>query len=60
MACATAKQLSEYADIQSDYYVIYAGERYRRYLLPFIPDREIPMENLLIGEQSQYLKKRLN
>lgn len=57
----TANQLSEHSNLQSDHFIILAGERYRRYLLPYIPkkNRNIPMEKLRIGEQLQYLKRRL-
>jgi hypothetical protein len=58
-ARTTAKQLSEHADLQGDHFIILAGERYRRYLLPYIPNHDIPMEKLRIGEQLQRLKKEL-
>ena len=56
-ARTTAKQLSEYSDLQNDHFIILAGVRYRKYLLQYLASYEIPMANLPIGKQLQFLKR---
>lgn len=51
--------LNQYTDIDNDHFLFLAGEKYRRYLLPFIKHYEIPMQRLKIGEQLSWLKQRL-
>jgi|SRR5271157_3007623 len=51
------RQLSENTDLQNDYFVFLAGEKYRKYLLPFISHYDIPLEGLPIGKQLQKLSK---
>jgi len=46
-------------DIKNDNFLFLAGEKYRRFLLPFIKHYEIPMQGLKIGEQLSWLKQRL-
>ncbi len=49
------KQLSEQANLQQDYFVFLAGEKYRKYLTPYISSFGVPMEGMPIGKQLQYL-----
>lgn len=56
-ARTTAKQLAGYADLQSDHFIILAAVRYRKYLLQYLSSYEIPMANLPIGKQLQFLKR---
>jgi len=56
-AHTTAKQLSEFADLQNDHFIILAGLRYRKFLLQYLSSYEIPMANLPIGKQLQFLKR---
>jgi cytoplasmic iron level regulating protein YaaA (DUF328/UPF0246 family) len=53
------EQLRLYADLQHDHFIVLAGERYRKYLLPHLLSYEIPLEKLPIGKQLQYLKKQV-
>jgi len=53
------EQLEVHADLQRDHFILLAGERYRRYLLPHLASYEIPLKGLRIGEQLQYLKKQV-
>lgn len=50
-------QLSEKADLQQDQFVLLAGAKYRKYLMPHLAHVEIPLEGLRIGEQLQKLSR---
>jgi hypothetical protein len=56
-ANSVLRQLSEKTDLQNDYFVFLAGEKYRKYLLPFISHYDIPLEGLPIGKQLQRLSE---
>lgn len=40
--------------------IFLAGERYRRFLLPFCKHAKIPMQGLGIGRQLQFLKNKIS
>ena len=48
-------QLSEKTDLEKDNFIILAGQKYRKYLLPHIAHYELPLEGLQIGYQLQRL-----
>ncbi len=50
-------QLSKVADLQNDRFVFLAGERYRKYLIPHLPNHEVPLQGLGIGKQMRFLKE---
>ncbi len=50
-------QLGSVADLQKDRFVFLAGERYRKHLLPHLPNHEIPLRGLGIGKQMRFLKE---
>ncbi len=52
-------QLKEQTDLQEDEFIFLAGERYRKYLIPYIKNYKIPMQGLGIGKQLKYLKESL-
>lgn len=52
------KQLAALADLNRDRFTILASERYRRFILPHLPNHEVPMKGLGIGKQLRYLKER--
>ena len=54
------EQLASRCDLQQDHFIILAGERYRQYLLPHLSSYEIPLQGLRIGEQLQFLKRRIS
>jgi cytoplasmic iron level regulating protein YaaA (DUF328/UPF0246 family) len=56
-ASGILRQLSEKADLQNDEFVFLAGEKYRKYLFPYLTNVEIPLKGLRIGEQLQHLGK---
>lgn len=58
-ADAVFEQLRHRTDVEDDHFVFLAGDRYRRYLVPRLRSVEVPMEGLGIGEQLQFLKRRL-
>ena len=51
-------QLRSAADPQRDRIVFLAGERYRKYLLPHLPNHEIPLLGMGIGQQMKFLKEK--
>ena len=52
------KQLKRVGDFKKDKFIFLAGEKYRRYLLPYLISFEIPLEGLSIGRQLKYLKEK--
>ncbi len=52
--------LGKITDIKNDKFVFLAGDKYRKFLLPHIPNYEIPLQGMRIGEQLQYLKEHVN
>lgn len=53
------RMLRRKADLQSDRFVILAGDSYRKYLLPKLVNFDIPMKGLSFGEQLHWLKEHL-
>ncbi len=51
-------QLRDRCDLENDHFVILAGEKYRRYLLPHLKSYEVPLAGLPIGKQLQFLKEK--
>jgi len=58
-AAGVISELSKYADLQQDEFIILAGEKYREFLLPHMRNYEIPFEGLSFGNQLKVLKKVL-
>jgi hypothetical protein len=52
------QQLRQEVNLGQDHFIILAGERYRRYLIPHIRFYEIPLKGLPIGKQLSWLKER--
>ncbi len=52
-------QLKDLADLKKDKFIFLAGKKYREYLLSEIAKHDVPLQNLRIGEQLQYLKNRI-
>lgn len=50
-------RLAQEADLQHDHFIFYAGERYRKFLLPHLTSYEIPLYGLSIGKQLQQLAR---
>lgn len=50
-------QLRGTADLEKDRIVFMAGQRYRKYLLPYVAHSEAPLRGLGIGEQMRFLKE---
>jgi hypothetical protein len=53
-------QLKRKTDLNNDEFIFLAGEKYRKYLLPYIKLYQIPMQGLKIGKQLQWLTKQTN
>lgn len=53
-------QIKKEADLKEDEFFFLAGEKYRKHLLPYISNYQIPLKGLKIGEQLQYLKMRVS
>ncbi len=54
------EQLQAKTDLEKDHFIVLAGSKYIEFLLPSLKDYELPLEHKRIGEQMQFLKKRLN
>lgn len=54
------KSLSERTDLKNDEFILLAGERYRRYLIPELCKVSIPLEGLGIGKQLAFYKEHNN
>lgn len=52
-------QLKSATDIERDRFVILAGDKYRRFLLPHLNRVELPLECMRIGEQVQFLQQQV-
>ena len=53
------EQLNKVIDMNNDKVIFLAREKYRRYLMPYIKNYEVPLQGLGIGKQLRYLKERL-
>lgn len=51
------EQISAKCSIDETTFIFLAGERYRKYLLPYLKDVKIPLQGLGIGRQLQKLKE---
>ena len=49
-------QINEVCIIDETEFIFLAGDKYRKYLLPYIKNPQVPLEGLRIGEQLQKLK----
>ncbi len=58
-ACAVLSQLRSVADLERDTFILLAGERYRRDLVPHLRHAQVPLAGLGIGKQRQFLKRAL-
>jgi len=52
-------QLDDCYDLQSGHFIILAGMKYRKHLIPYMTSYEVPMEGLPIGKQLQFLKTQI-
>lgn len=53
------RELQKRFDLQSDHFILFAGQSYRKYLVSRIASVEIPLEGLPIGKQLHYLRAEL-
>jgi hypothetical protein len=53
------RQLGTRTNVGSDEFILLAGERYRRHLLPFLKHSKTPLQGLGLGKQLQFLKRAL-
>lgn len=53
-------QLQIVADLTTDKFTFLAGLRYRQFLIPHIRNYSVPMIDLPIGRQLQYLNERIS
>ena len=57
-AAKVVSQLQEHCDLGNAHFVILAGQKYRQYLLPHLKSYEVPLADLTIGKQLQFLKEK--
>lgn len=53
------RQLKAKSDLERDEFILLAGERYRRHLMPALKHFKIPLQGLGLGKQLQFLKRAL-
>jgi hypothetical protein len=53
-------QLNNKVDLKKDEFIFLAGNNYRKYLVPQIPNNKIPLKGLSYGRQLKYLKENVN
>ena len=58
-ASGVVSELSKYANLNQDEFIILAGEKYREFLLPHMRNYRIPFEGLSFGNQLKALKRVL-
>lgn len=58
-ADSVLKKLRRLTDVESDEFVILAGDKYRKELLLHLHHYSIPMKGLRIGEQGQWLNAQI-
>lgn len=56
-AAKVAMQLKEVTSLKETEFTLLAGEKYRRYLLPYLKYYKIPLKGLSIGKQLKKLKE---
>jgi len=49
--------LEKQTDINNDEFIFLAGNNYRKFLIPYIKNFEIPLKGLTIGKQLSFLKR---
>jgi len=52
-------ELEKLTNLGNDLLIFFAGEKYRKYILPHVKNYEIPLKGLRIGEQLQFLKGKI-
>jgi hypothetical protein len=52
------RQLEEHENLSEDHFVLLAGQKYRKFLVPMLASYEVPMEGLTIGRQLRFLSER--
>lgn len=57
-AAAVLTSLRVRTDVTKDTFIILAGEKYRTYLVGHLPNHDIPMEGLRMGQQLKWLKEQ--
>jgi hypothetical protein len=51
-------QLRGQADLQNDRFILLAGSKYRKFIVPHLAHWEAPLEGMRIGEQLQWLGRQ--
>jgi hypothetical protein len=59
-ASRVIEELKKKTNLEEDSFMILAGEKYRKYLLPHIKNYSMPLKGLGIGRQLKFLKERVN
>ncbi len=52
-------ELEKLTNLGNDLFIFFAGKKYRKYILPYINNYEIPLKGLRIGEQLKFLKGKI-
>ena len=57
-AAKVVSQTKRYCNLENAHFVILSGEKYRKYLLPHLESYEVPLADLPVGKQLQFLKEK--
>ncbi len=57
-AAEVVAALGRVANLQSDHFILLAGNEYRKYLIPYLQSYEVPLEGMRLGEQLSFLKRQ--
>jgi hypothetical protein len=53
------EQLNSATDLERDRFIILAGDKYRKFLMPHLRNVKLPLEGMRIGEQVQFLQREV-
>ena len=52
------QKLREFADLDTDEFIVLAGNKYIKFLVPYMKNVEIPMKGMDIFKRSKWLKEK--
>lgn len=58
-AATVLEQLKEVENLNNTNFIFLAGNNYRKYLIDSMPNYDVPMDGMRIGEQLQFLTEKL-
>ena len=53
------QRLRKVADLDDDEFIFLSGEKYMKYILPYVKNYKIPLKGLSFGKRLQFMKNRI-